>query len=610
MVRALLYLRLTSLRNALLSRIKRLRQPKYLFGAIAGVAYFWFFFFRHLGAPSPGAAQPAAMAGATATFPFSSNDSSPLVVAVGTLALFAIMLLTWLVPTAKPGLGFTEAETAFLFPAPVSRRMLINFKLLNSQLTILLTSFLFTLISNRWSFLGGNAVTHAVGWWVILSTLNLHFMGAALTLTRLFESGVSAMRRRIIVTGGVALAIVATLAWLWRTAEAPSADDVVNAEAFTHYFLMVLNRGALGVVLWPFRLVLGPFVASDNYTFLLALGPALLLLAAHYFWVMRMNEVSFEEASISMAEKRSARIAQARAGTYRFGAEVAQARPDPFRLGDTGRPEFAFLWKNLLSTRPYFNLRTFAVLAAIIVVGSQWLPSGDIGAMLKTLIVVFSLFAGAYLLLLGPHLARQDLRSDLANSDVLKTYPIRGWRLMLGELLTPVAILSGLVWLAVLAAALVFMSTGNPARSFPPTLLIICAVGVAAIAPPILALELLVLNGATLVFPGWFQSTRGQQHGGIEVMGQRLIFVFANLLVIFAALLPSVCASVIVMGGVYGFRTVLHVFGGSEPAFVTAFSLAAAFVAVLAILVGEVWLGLRWIGGRFEKFDLSAELRP
>jgi len=44
--RALLYLRLTSLRNGLLGRLRRLRQPKYLVGAIAGALYFWFFFFR------------------------------------------------------------------------------------------------------------------------------------------------------------------------------------------------------------------------------------------------------------------------------------------------------------------------------------------------------------------------------------------------------------------------------------------------------------------------------------------------------------------------------------------------------------------------------------
>ena len=41
MLGALLYLRLTSLKNWLRSRVRRLRQPKYLAGLIVGAAYFF-----------------------------------------------------------------------------------------------------------------------------------------------------------------------------------------------------------------------------------------------------------------------------------------------------------------------------------------------------------------------------------------------------------------------------------------------------------------------------------------------------------------------------------------------------------------------------------------
>ena len=49
MLRALLYLRLVSAGNWLLSRARRLRQPKYLLGAVVGCAYFYYFFFRPMG---------------------------------------------------------------------------------------------------------------------------------------------------------------------------------------------------------------------------------------------------------------------------------------------------------------------------------------------------------------------------------------------------------------------------------------------------------------------------------------------------------------------------------------------------------------------------------
>ena len=62
------------------------------------------------------------------------------------------------------------------------------------------------------------------------------------------------------------------------------------------------------------------------------------------------------------------------------------------------------------------------------------------------------MFAG-YTIIVGPQLARQDLRSDLPNADILKTYPIEGWRLALGELLAPTAILTAVLWVELLGCA-------------------------------------------------------------------------------------------------------------------------------------------------------------
>ena len=56
---ALLYLQVTSLRNAVWRRVRRLRQPRYLIASLVGAAYFYFFFFRgawrHAGGPGPAA---------------------------------------------------------------------------------------------------------------------------------------------------------------------------------------------------------------------------------------------------------------------------------------------------------------------------------------------------------------------------------------------------------------------------------------------------------------------------------------------------------------------------------------------------------------------------
>lgn len=604
MLRALLYLRLTSLKNQIISRAKRLRQLKYLLGALVGGAYVYFLFFLNFGGASGsrGAARTAAtQALAALPSPEALTQTLPLIAAVSAVLLLGIVILAWVIPSNSRGLRFTEAETAFLFPAPISRRTLIHCKLLSSQFSILFTSLFFTLISNRWTFLGGNALTHAVGWWFVLSTLNLHFTGAALTLSRLVEGGVSPLRRRLTVLGGLAVVVGLTVAWVWRDLRAPDAEDFAGVAPFTAYLLGLLDHGVLGTLLVPFKFVVGPFLAPDARTFLFALAPALLVMLAHYSWVLRM-ETSFEEASLAAAEKRSATLASVREGKRVFASTHTHthARPGPFYLGSSGRPELAFLWKNLLSTATYFNLRVLATAAAIILVGSKWFLTGttpDIRAA-RVVVGMISLTAGAYVLLLGPHLARQDLRGDMPHADILKTYPLRGWELLLGQILTPVAILTGLTWLCLLAAALTLQPTGRMALTFTPPVLWAIALGIAAVTPFVGALQLLILNGATIIFPAWFHSLRAVgPGGGIELMGQRLIFVFGQFVVILTALLP---ASLTAFALIFATQWLI-----GAPA-----AIALATLVVLVVLAGEVWCALWWLGERFERLDVSSELRP
>ena len=128
MLRALLYLRLMTALNWLLSRGRRLRQPKYLLGTAAGAAYFYYLFFRPLGQ-------------GTATHPGMANLPPELlstVTAIAALGMFVFVALAWLVATGPASLGFTEAEIAFLFPAPLPRRALVHFRLLSAQLRSLL----------------------------------------------------------------------------------------------------------------------------------------------------------------------------------------------------------------------------------------------------------------------------------------------------------------------------------------------------------------------------------------------------------------------------------------------------------------------------------------
>jgi hypothetical protein len=194
----------------------------------------------------------------------------------------------------------------------------------------------------------------------------------------------------------------------------------------------------------------------------------------------------------------------------------------------------------------------------------------------------------------GPQFARQDIRSDLGNADILKTYPLPGWQLVLGELLTPVLILTGILWLAVLTVGLT-LPPPDDVEWLTPGLRLAAAGGLAVITPFLATLQLLVPNAAALVFPGWFQATR-TRGGGPEVIGQRMIFFFAQLVTMIVALLPAVAL------------------GGSMVAIgqwllgpITAVLLATVTVAL--VLLAEVAAGVWLLGRRFERLDLSAEVR-
>ncbi len=598
MLGALLYLRLTSLKNLLLSRLRRLRQPKYLVGAIVGAGYFYLAFFRRFSAPAPGRGLTAPRGLPGVTLP--TLDLLPLYTTGGALLLLLIATFTWALPTQKPGLAFTEAEIAFLFPAPISRRRLIHFKMLGAQLRILVSAILFTLISSGWSFLAGGALIHALGWWIILTTVNLHITGATLSVTRLIDGGVSTARRRATVLGVIGVVAVTAILSSWNgmppifeSGPRPSGSfaDVTVAVAYVGQFL---DSGAFHWLLLPGKWVVGPFLATDRATFLHALWPAALLILAHYFWVSRM-EVSFEEASVASAEKRADRIARIRRGGS-LSAEKPKPRREPFRLRSTGRPELAFLWKNLLSTRSCFHWRVWLGCAALITIVVPRLAHYDKTRPFLVVIAAGATIFAAYTLLLGPQIARQDLRSDLPNSDILKTYPLAGWQILLGQLLTPVAILTGLLWLALITAFCALQPAAVELPWLTPALRLSAGFSVALLVPFLCALQLIIPNAAALLFPAWFQATR-QRGGGIDVMGQRLIFVAGQLIAILVALLPAVIGSAILI-----FATQWLVGGPVAVIF--------AALLTLALLTGEIACGVWWLGQRFEKLDLATELRP
>src|SRR5262245_30982345 len=188
MVMATLYIMWCSGKNRMRRRLRRLREPRYLIGALVGAAYLFFALYGRTRRPRASSVPPegarraqSAIAGFAATAP-----------ALGGLALLVAAAVSWLMPFGSGLLEFTPAETAFLFPAPVSRRHLLFYRLMRSQWAVffgaLVMSLAYPIASMSARLRGLLAV------WLILMTAHVFFTGVTLSRPQL-RRGTESSRR-------------------------------------------------------------------------------------------------------------------------------------------------------------------------------------------------------------------------------------------------------------------------------------------------------------------------------------------------------------------------------------------------------------------------------
>jgi ABC-2 type transport system permease protein len=581
MISALFYLQFNSLRNRLGARLRRLKRPKYLAGAVIGALYF--IFYLSFLVRGPGISATTGQPGLPA--PMISIGSENL----GALLLLVVVLLGWLLPNARAALAFSEAEIAFLFPAPITRRGLIQYKLIRSQFGILLSIIFLTLIWGRWRQ-GGQVWISLLGWWVILSTLNLHNLAGSFARTMLLDRGLTNRRRRVLIL----ILVVLVGALVIRGWPSLPDDSGQNPDAFFSGWLawlkIGLSTGWMPYLLYPFRLVVRPYFAADAQSFLLALWPALAIMAVHYILVIRAD-VAFEEASIEFSRKVATRIENIRQRQGGGMLAPSKVRRSPFKLWPTGPAPVAFLWKNLILAGNFFSFRTlwmlgWAVFAAFMIVGpTQHHSTG------QSIFGLLCLGLAGISLFMGPLLLRADFRSDLPNAELLMLYPLPGWQVVLGEVLAPVAILTVAQWVLIaLAAIFIHLDDGDPAQSLHKA---VTAIAAAILCPTINLVLLLIPNAVALVLPSWVRFDKNAPRG-IENFGQRIILMMGVVVVVAVVLLPAGLA----MTGV--------VLLGSWLVGPIAGLLLGA-VAGAAVVVTEAAVAIHLLGFAFENFDVSAE---
>jgi hypothetical protein len=580
MTGALLYYLITSTKNRVTSALKRLRQPKYLLSALVGLGYLYLAFFRSL------FLRPSARSGSPIPF---SPDVLPLVETGAALVLMILVLLPWVWPgRGSRGLRFTEAEIQFLFPAPVSRRTLVNFRLLKMQLGILFGVVLSFVIFGRGRFLDHPFFFLPV-LWIVYSFLGLYNLGTYLVHTSLAEHGLAGFRRQIWTLGALAAVAVSVVVLVKRFIPPMPQGADVGLQEISAWVVKVTESGPAYYFTYPFKILVRPAFASDSAAFALRFAPALVILALVYLWVI-YTDVSFEEASLERARKVAARMEAARSGNWRGARRRAPKMRRPlFQLAASGFGHTPIFWKNLISVGRLGSMR---VLPALIGVGIALaaITAKNKGEGDAFLMVIGSIAAGmaGFLTLLGPMMIRDDLRSDLLQMELLKTYPLPGWTIVLGEVLAPSAVLAAVQWFLLLIATVLMPSIGR----MHPTLSQRVLVGLSAglLLPCFSMIGVLIQNAVALIWPGWIELGKANRQG-IEAMGQRLITMVATILTLVVAVIPAA----IIFGIIY---------------FLGSFMIGAAVMPIAALaaalgLLAEAGFAILWLGRIFEKFDVS-----
>ncbi|MGA9836461.1 MAG: putative ABC exporter domain-containing protein, partial [Gemmatimonadaceae bacterium] len=318
---AFFYLTWTSFRNRIVHRIRQSKNPRYALAIIIGVAYFYFIFWRN---PRSAKAQ---------SFPLLGDGGHLLV--LGGLVLGAVSM--WLFGGDSTALAFTQAEASMLFPAPVSRRQLVGYKLVRGQVPLLFNTLIWVLLVNAGQ--GGlPAWARGIGFWILFCTIYLHRLGSSLVRTSWAEHGRQGVRRHVlslaaftVVVVGVAASLVPSIGPLREAADLSGRVAVLSA---------TVSQAPARYVLWPFAAVIGPVFAMSTSAWLAAVPAAVFMLLVHVWWVLR-TDTAFEEAALAATAQRAQKLAamRGRRAALSGGSAGGVAPRQPARArGTTGIP--------------------------------------------------------------------------------------------------------------------------------------------------------------------------------------------------------------------------------------------------------------------------------
>jgi hypothetical protein len=496
-----------SARNRIISQLNRLKEPRYAIALLVGFGYLYFFLFSRPMTPPGGASR----------FQFMS-----IIPLLGTIGLFIAVARWWAIGGDHRALSNSPAEIQFLFPAPIERKALIQWKLLRWQILIVINALIWMLIARR-TRPPIPVPLYVVSIWVMFSTLAMHRLGSALTKAGIVTHWRTGLRRQAIP---LLLVVAAVGSVMYAVSNSwPGLKASCCGREFWPLLEDALRQPAAAVVLFPFHLMMAPVGAVTISAWGTALVPAVGLLLLHYAWIMR-SQVAFEEAAIRASAETADRLARFRGQKKVTPRKAGRTLP----LKPTGWPGTAIVWKNTIAiTRGSFVRSAVIALAIVTAIVAATLGS-DYATATAAAIGSSCLALAAILSFLGPTWIRNDLRSDMNFLSVLRSYPLSGRTIVAAEIIGSTLALTGLQLVLAIVAYAGLTSSVQWDRYGSTELILLLAIPCALVVN---AIGMTIQNAAALLFPSWVRFDHARP-GGFETLGQNIV---SSLFTVFLSVL-------------------------------------------------------------------------
>jgi hypothetical protein len=462
----------------------------------------------------------------------------------GPLGLFGYCLLNVLLSAGDRAITYSPAEVNFLFCGPYPPRQLLLYKVAAGVGAAALTTPFMLL-----AFRHHTASTFAAFVGLFLALMLLYLFSIALGLTISTVGALAFNRGRKLLLLAVLAAAALAVAPLGEKALALSPGELLDR---------ALRSPTVGVIVGPFRPFVMAFTADRLWPDLALWSAASLGVDLALLGVVLALNARFLEASAAASARLYERVKRLRRGEVWAASAPSKARFSVPMLpwwGGIG-PN---LWRQLTtasrSLSKLMGLGFLFLIPVVTVLLTERKDPTEVFAAGPSLSILFGIA------MFAPTMVGFDFRPDLARMEDLKTLPIPPTRLALGQVVTPVLVLSAVEWFAL---ALVAGATRPGA---------LVAVGAAALVLPLNLLLVAVENLYFLWFP---YRMSGFNTFDFQAMGRQMLLLMAKL-----ASLAAAAAVAAALGAV-----VYYVTGGSWAAVVAAvwLVLAACGLAVLPLV--------------------------